>query len=138
MHIGSGDPTAYGYVAGLSVEMPFFSHGQELSSVAGATHAAMQERIAARVRAAQADARGASLRLTTSREELARLETAMAPRLQRLESGALASYREGASGLTELLDAQRTRTAVERRLLELRLNAKYAELALRAARGKLQ
>jgi len=138
MRTHSGSPSDYGYMAGVSMELPVFSHGQDLSSAAGASRGAVKERLAAREQAAQAHARGSSLRLEASRTELARLKKAMAPRLEHLDSGALASYREGASGITKLLDAQRTRTAVERRLLELTLNAKVAELALRTARGELQ
>jgi len=138
VRIGSADETRYGYIAGVALELPLLSHGQDLSSAASAKKSAVRERMAAEQRKASVETTDSSLWLVSSRQELARFDLAMAQRLERLQSGALASYREGARGLTELLDAQRTRTTVERRLLELRLTVKQAEVALRAARGELQ
>lgn len=138
MQVASADETQLGYIAGIAVELPFLSHGQGLSRAVGARRAAVRERMAVDTQSARVDARGAALRLASARQELTRLQAALAPRLDQLDGGALASYREGVRGLTELLDAQRTRTEVELRLLELRLHAKHAEVALRAARGELQ
>jgi len=136
--LATADDTQLGYIAGIAVELPLLQSGQELPREVGAQRAEVRERIAADAYTAEVDARGASLQLEAARAELSRLKAAVADRLDRLDAGALASYREGVRGLTELLDAQRTRTEVELHMLALHHAAKRAEVALRAARGELQ
>jgi cobalt-zinc-cadmium efflux system outer membrane protein len=72
------------------------------------------------------------------RTELARFEQATGARVVELERAAEAAYREGRQTILELLDAQRMRASIEEQKLALRLSAKRAELALRAARGELE
>lgn len=135
---GLAEETRYGYVAGLTVELPFFSRGQGQSARAEArrdqaqaiTHAAEQR---ARIKGGRA----AQL-MNTSRDELKRFADATGDRLERLERGATSGYREGRRSILELLDARQLRTSVAIRRLELAFSAKQAELALRAARGEFE
>jgi hypothetical protein len=75
--------------------------------------------------------------LERARLERARFEQATRERISSLERAADSAYREGRQTIIELLDAQRMRTAIEERGLALRLQAKRAELDLRAAGDEL-
>ena len=55
-----------------------------------------------------------------------------------LTLGSARAYREGQTTMIELLDAQRTRTEIELRKLQLMTAAKRAETRLRHATGELQ
>jgi cobalt-zinc-cadmium efflux system outer membrane protein len=130
--------TRYGYVAGLSFDLPLFSRGRDVRAEASA-----RERLAlARVHAAERTTRRALLAaqqaLALAQGELARFEEATGARLETLERAAESGYREGVRSVVELVDAQRARTNVELRQLELALAAKRAEVELRAARGEFE
>lgn len=136
--LGRSEETRYGYVAGLTVELPVFSRGQGLGARAEARREQAQAIArAAEQRATAKTARASSL-MKTSRGELERFTKATRERVERLERGAESGYREGRRSILELLDARRARTVVEIRRLELALVAKQAELALRAARGEFE
>jgi cobalt-zinc-cadmium efflux system outer membrane protein len=130
--------TRHGYVAGVSFDVPLFSRGQDVRAEASA-----RERLAlARIHAAERTTRRALLAaqqaLALAQGELARFEEATGARLETLERAAESGYREGVRSVVELVDAQRARTTVELRQLELALAAKRAEVELRAARGEFE
>lgn len=138
LRVADAGEARYGYVAGISMDLPFFSRGRDARAEARA-----RERLAlARAHAAEQTARrellGAQQELTAAREELGRFAEATHERLALLERAAESGYREGERSLVELLDAQRARTAVDLRRLDLELAARRAEIALRAARGELE
>ena len=135
---GFGEASRWGYVLGLSVDLPIFSRGQELHAEAGAYLRLVQARAAAAKRALLVERRRAKLMLEAARRELSLFETGTQIRLARLERAAEAGYREGARSLVELLDARRARTDVEVRRLELALSVKEAEIRVRAARGEFE
>jgi outer membrane protein TolC len=135
---GDADGFRYGYVAGVSVNLPVFSRGQGLSSASRVR----LELLNARIRAAE---RNMSLKLGRAQRlarfagtELERFETATSRHIEQLERAAQSGYREGHRTIVELLDARQTRTRVELRRLELMLTRKRAELELRAARGDFE
>ncbi|MBK9072564.1 MAG: TolC family protein [Myxococcales bacterium] len=132
------ETTRDGYVAGVSLSLPVFDRGQDSVTAARAA----QQQATAALRLGERDTQ---LRLTVAREalaaavaELARFREATSARVELLERAALAGYREGDRSVVELVDAQRARTAVARRVLALELEAKQAELVLRAAQGEFE
>jgi cobalt-zinc-cadmium efflux system outer membrane protein len=138
LRVADAGETRYGYVAGVALDLPLFSRGRDARAGAWARVRLAQ----ARARVAEQTTRRELLRaqqeLTAAREELGRFGEATGERLALLERAAESGYREGERSLVELLDAQRARTAVDLRRLELELAARRAEVALRAARGELE
>lgn len=130
--------TRYGYVAGVALGLPLFSRGRD----ARAEARARERLVLAHAHAAELAARRALARAETELAralgELGSFDEATRERLERLSRAAESGYREGERSLVELIDAQRARTAVALRRLELELEAKRAEVALRAARGELE
>jgi outer membrane protein, heavy metal efflux system len=134
----SADETRAGYVIGAALELPLFSRGQGIADEALARRDVAAAEARAAERASKLEAERASRSLQALRAELARFQAQTGERVERLERAAESGYREGQRSLVELLDAQRARTSVELRALELALAAKRAETALRAARGELE
>ena len=124
-----------GYKLGIVLDVPLFTRSQDLGGRADAEYA----RTLAQAQAAELSTRGALVRarraLETTRQEVQALTNNTAERIERLERAAQSAYREGQLSLVELLDAQRVRTELECRELEVALAAKLAEVDLRAARG---
>jgi len=127
--------TWWGYVAGLALSLPFLDYGQ-----------ADAERARARLRVARAGQRLVEqlvlVQVHTSRENLARIvkqaqrfESNQVPRLDRLVKRAEVSYQEGERPVFELLDAYRTARGIRLRAVELRLQARLAEVELWRSRG---
>jgi cobalt-zinc-cadmium efflux system outer membrane protein len=136
--IAREEETRHGYVASLSFDVPVFSRGRALRAeaegqrrLAAAHLAVIRQRITAEVSEAR-------LRLVASQEELARFEQAVGQRVELLGSAAASGYREGQRTILELLDAQRIRTEVRLRRLELAYAVRLAELGLRRAVGEWQ
>jgi hypothetical protein len=129
---------SYGYLAGVTVSLPIFSRGQGVRAEADARLKLARARVSAREREARLEVTRAQVELELAQRELVRFQSATRGRIERLEKAAQSSYREGRRTVLELLDAQRTRSAVQERLLELALAAKRAEIALRAARGEFE
>ena len=125
-------------MAGIGVELPFFSRGQGRAQLAQAQLEQAKAVLSRRRRERQAQQAAASVWLKRSRAELQRFDSAVGDRLSQLHRAALASYREGSRGLAELIDAQRTGIAIEERRLSLRWAMQQALLALRAASGELE
>jgi cobalt-zinc-cadmium efflux system outer membrane protein len=138
LRVAEADETRYGYVAGVSVDLPLFSRGRDVRAEAGAAEQRALAQVAAAERAATRAELAAEQALALAQGELARFEQATGDRLQTLERAAESGYREGVRSIVELVDAQRARTSVELRQLELALAAKRAEIELRAARGEFE
>lgn len=127
--------TRWGYVAGVSLSVPLWDHGQ-----------ADADRARARLRSARAEQRLVEQRVLaqtgSGSEVLARLverarhyEATQLPRLDRLVRRAETSFAEGEAPVFELLDAYRTARAGRLRAVELRLQSRLAELEVWRARG---
>jgi cobalt-zinc-cadmium efflux system outer membrane protein len=130
--------TRHGYLAGVTVDLPIFSRGQELGALARAQEQVTNARVKAAERARRLETARATQRHSRAREELARFEQATAERLERLERASEAGYREGTRSMTELLDAERARSEVEIRKIELARAVKSAEIAQRATGGEFE
>lgn len=138
LRMAEAGETRYGYVAGVSFDLPLFSRGQDVRAEAGAAERLALARAAAAERTATRAELAAEQALALAQGELARFEQATGDRLQTLERAAESGYREGLRSIVELVDAQRARTSVELRQLELAIAAKRAEIELRAARGEFE
>jgi outer membrane protein, heavy metal efflux system len=136
--IAAPGETRYGYIAGIAAEIPIFSRGQGLRAEADARRELASTRVQAAERALKLRSVRAYHELDTARLELATFERATAPGVERLERAARSGYAEGERSILELLDAERARSVVELRRLELALRAKLAELELQAAEGKFE
>jgi cobalt-zinc-cadmium efflux system outer membrane protein len=133
----AGDTDDSGFVAGVEVEVPVFARGQDVRGESAAAARAARVRLHG-LRARIASEVGiADARLVAARAERARLQAAVAPHLEALARATAAGYREGERTLLELVDAQAALAEVEERQLDLALEAKRAEVALRIATGEL-
>jgi cobalt-zinc-cadmium efflux system outer membrane protein len=136
--IGAADPTMVGYSAGISLELPIFSRGQELVAEARTRRELARAELLAAERVTAMELARAEAELELARGELARFHEAIGDRVARLERGAASGYSEGERSVVELVDVERARESVELRRLALALAAKRAEIALRAARGEFE
>lgn len=128
----------YGYVAGVSLHIPLFDHGQALRAEAEARRTLASARTEALARGIGAEVQSALVVYHAARQELARFESRSSGPVEVLLSAARSGYREGERSIVELLDAQRAETDVAERRLALLHAAKRAEARLRAAAGELQ
>jgi cobalt-zinc-cadmium efflux system outer membrane protein len=136
--IGRADKTRYGYAAGVSVEIPLFSRGQELRARAEARQRYAQARADAAQRSAQIERERAQRVLRAAQREIKQLDESTRNHVDALERAAESGYREGERSIVEFLDARRIRSTIEVRRLELTRSLKQAEVALRAARGDFE
>jgi len=134
----SGADDGHGYVVGVSLDIPLFDHGQAERERAGAQRALATARSQALARRIDADVESALAVFRSARDELARFESRTTAEVDALLVAAQSGYREGERTIVELLDAQRARTDVAERRLELLASAKRAEGRLRAAAGDLR
>ncbi len=137
-HLSESGENRLGYVAGATLSIPLFSWGQELRAESSARELLTGAETRAAERSSRIEETRAQERLESAGAEITRLREETAGRLQLLERAVASGYREGERSVVELVDVQRARTEVERRLLELELTARQAEIALRAARGEFE
>jgi cobalt-zinc-cadmium efflux system outer membrane protein len=130
--------TEIGYFAGITLNMPFFNQGREVMANADAQTTITDTELDARGRRAAADVIAAHQRLVAVRAEAIRLGDATEGMLESLLRAANTGYIEGRRSLVELLDARRAAITVANRRLDLRLDAKSAEIDLRRATGALR
>lgn len=131
-----GTETAFGYTVGLTLSLPIFDRGQgERARAEAARRVAEADRrvIEAAVPRQIGIARDSLARRIAQAERLA---TEQLARLDALTRAAEAGYREGETGIVELLDAYRTARATRLRDLELRRDARLAALDLWLALGR--
>jgi len=130
-----GTDTAFGYTVGLTLSLPIFDRGQgDRARAAAERHTAAAERrvleatVPAQIRVARD---GLARRI----EQARRVTTDQLARLDQLLRTAETGYREGQTGIVELLDAYRTARTTRLRDLELRRDAQFARLELWLALG---
>lgn len=128
----------YGYVAGVSLDLPLFSRGQDVVAESVARQRLASAYLHAAARETRIDEVRAREQLASARAEYTRFTVATRDRIELLERAALSGYREGDRSVVELVDAQRARTEVDRQRLALEMLAKQAELDLRAAQGEFE
>jgi len=138
LRIATTTETRYGYVAGASLSIPAFSRGQELRAESHARQRVAAAETLAAERVIHVEEVRASEEFAAARAEMARFGEATGERVKLLERAVESGYREGDRSIVELVDAQRARTDVDRRRLDLELAAKRAEIRLRAARGEFE
>jgi cobalt-zinc-cadmium efflux system outer membrane protein len=132
----TGDDTTYGYTVGLSFSLPVFDRGRATAARASAARRAAlaDQRLLEITVPAAARARQESLeRHIAQAEQLASRQLA---RLEPLLRSAETAYREGNGSVVELLDAYATARNTRLRDLELRRDARLAELELWLVLGR--
>ena len=134
----SGAQRGYGYVVGLSLNLPLFDHGQALRAEAKAVSALSSARVSSLERGMDAELQSALASFRAARLELERFEEQTAGRVDTLLKAVRSGYLEGDRTIVELLDAQRAQTDVAERQITLLGDAKRAEARLRAAAGELK
>ena len=132
------DETRYGYVAGVSVQIPIFSRGQDLRARAEAGLQRSRAQADALQRKSLVEIRRAELALASAHDEAQRFDEFTRTRVGRLMRAAESGYREGERSIIEFVDASRSRTTVELRQLELMTLVKLSEVAVRASRGEFE
>ena len=131
-----GTDTAFGYTVGLTLSLPIFDRGQ-----GDRARAAAERQAAAAARRVLDATVPAQIRLTRDAlarriEQARRVTTDQLARLDQLLRTAESGYREGQTGIVELLDAYRTARTTRLRDLELRRDAQLARLELWLALGR--
>ena len=136
--IANTQDTDYGYVAGLSFNLPIWTGSTALQTKAKARH----EQVLAKADgiATERSIRAAASRttLTGLHAEAKRFESATKAQGIALKLAVESGYREGQRSLVELLDASATLSSVRTRTLNLHLAIKLAELALRDSQGEFE
>ena len=121
-----------GGVFGLSVSIPLFDAGGRESARWTAERARVEAERASIEYRIRSEIAGASEVLSMRQAALAREQEDAAEELTQI---AEVAYREGEVGILELLDAIRTASRARIRTIELRLEARLAEIALERAVG---
>lgn len=134
----TGPETGDGYTAGIGLTLPLFDHGQAERAAAEARQHSAAAQIKLLDWQIRSDIEAAEIELIRRIERAHRFEDAQLPRLDRLVGRAEASYREGEHTVFELLDAHRTARENQLRAIDLRHQAKRAELDLWRALGRRQ
>ncbi len=130
-----GDETALGYTVGLGFTLPILDRGKAQVARARATRRVAETE--ARVIAAQVPSavRARHTALQRRIDQANKLAAEQIARLDGLLRAAETGYREGESSVVELLDAYQTARDTRLRDLELRRDARLAELDLWLALG---
>jgi outer membrane protein TolC len=121
-----------GGVFGLSVSVPVFDAGGRESARWAAEHARVEAERASIEYRIRSEIIGASQVLSMRQAALSQEQQGAADELARI---AVVAYREGEVGILELLDAVRTASRARIRSIELRLDARLAQIALERAVG---
>ncbi len=123
-----GDASGSGGVAAVSVPVPLFDRGQGVRAVAQAEGALLRARREVLVRQAQAEAQAALAEAAARREAEQAYAAAEDP--EDLARIARTAYEAGEMRILDLLDAYRTALAVRLRMIDLRVDARGAEVEL--------
>lgn len=132
----AGDDDGLGYVVTLGGELPVRERGAARARRAAADAAAWDAEATARAAEAGAAVATARADLAAVAAQARAFADGPARRAAALTTGARVAYVEGDRGIVELLDALRAERAAVARALELRLEARLAELALWRAEGR--
>jgi cobalt-zinc-cadmium efflux system outer membrane protein len=117
-----------GFIASLTVPLPFFDRGQATTSRATADRERADLDVEILEREIRADVQAAIVRERAARQNAQRHGKEVERRAGELRRIAELSYDEGEAGILELLDAYRTSLAMELRALSVRYEAKRAEI----------
>src|SRR5688572_244131 len=123
-----------GGVFGVSVSVPVFDTGGRESARWAAEHARVEAERASIEYRIRSEIIGASDVLSMRQAALSQDEQGAADELAQI---AVVAYREGEVGILELLDAVRTASRARIRSIELRLDARLAQIALERAVGDI-
>ncbi|MSP92980.1 MAG: TolC family protein [Myxococcales bacterium] len=138
VRIDSGTTSRFGYVAGVVIDLPVLSKGDDLRAAARARLQAADAALAALERASAGPAVRARTELHTAVAELRHHDAATSAQVQRLVAAAQSGYRDGQRALVDVIDAHRVQVDTELRHLELAWRARRAWVALRAATGAFE
>ncbi|MFN7917944.1 MAG: TolC family protein [Vicinamibacterales bacterium] len=123
-------------VAGVAVAIPLFDHNAQARAVAEAgVRSASAEREAAHTRAV-AEARAAMSAATQLAESLTRVRRDLLVPAEGVRNAAQAMFREGATDVLKLVDAERIYADVRREALALAVDAYVAAIEARFAVGQ--
>jgi cobalt-zinc-cadmium efflux system outer membrane protein len=131
-----GDRTGTGYVAGLSLTIPVFDHGQAERAQAAADRRLGEADARWIATQARAQVQSAYATLTARTAQARAFATAQSERLDAMLHAAETAFREGNASIVELLDAHRAARDVRLRGLELRRDVIFARLDLELALGR--
>ena len=131
-----GDRTGTGYVAGLALSIPIFDRGQGERARAAADREAADAEARWLARQIPSAVQAAHATLLARIEQARRVEARQLDRLDVILRAAEAAFREGTTGVVELLDAHRVARAVHLRALELRHQVARDRRALELAVGQ--
>jgi cobalt-zinc-cadmium efflux system outer membrane protein len=121
---------------GVAVPLPLFDRNQgPIARVTAEAKGARAELELHRTRVL-AEVETAYRAWRTAGTQVGRLETALLPRAEESRSIALAAYREGATGLLEYLEAERTLADIRQQYARALFEAQAARLALELALGR--
>ncbi|HKY39052.1 MAG TPA: TolC family protein [Polyangiaceae bacterium] len=136
--VGAAEETRYGYVAGIAVELPLWSRGQDVSAEARAREGLAAAEASALEHAAASEQLTAQQELQGALIEQQRLRGVARERFEQVLRAAESSYREGTRPLSELLDAHDMARELELRSIDAELRGRRASVRLRAARGEFE
>ncbi len=122
-------------MAGVQVELPVFDRNQGEVAAAGANIHRAESNLAATEALVRAEVRAASVDYSTRRRQLDVYLTKLRSQANESANIAQSAYREGATDLLRLLDAERTRIEVELLYYETLAAFHESEAALEAAMG---
>jgi len=125
-----------GYVAGLALTIPLFDHGQAERARAAAQRRTAEAERAVLYRMVPAAIRARHEALVRTLARARAVQRDQIARLDQLLRSAETGYREGGGNVIELLDAYKTARDTRLRELELRRDARLAELDLWLALGR--
>jgi cobalt-zinc-cadmium efflux system outer membrane protein len=131
-----GTEQAYGFVAGLSLNLPIFNRGQGERARARADRRAAIADMKLIERDVPQAIRGAHEVWSSRVAQAKAFQTTQLGRIDQLLRSAETAYREGNGTIVELLDAYRAAREARLRELELRRDASLAELDLWLALGR--
>lgn len=126
-----------GYIAGAGISIPLFDRGNREAARWNAEAARATAMLAASTARVRAEIAGAEAVMDLRRKALDSF-TAAAASGEEIRTIADAAYRDGALTILELLDAYRTSARARARLIDLRLDAALARIALQRATGDSQ
>jgi outer membrane protein TolC len=128
----------FGYVMGLSLELPVFDSGQALRAESGAFQKLSEARVAALSAFTRGQVESLFIEYEAARHNLEQFDLKTSRSVGLLLVAARSGYREGERTILELLDAQTLQTEVSARRLSLLLSAKQGEAKLRALMGEFE
>lgn len=125
-------------LGGVGLSFPIFNRGQEASAVASARLTRLRAEREALRTAIEAEVRGATTTYEALRAAAADYERTVIPLIEENEKLALESYDVGQIGLANLLVVRRDALDARRSLIDQLIEARLAEVELRARAGVLE